>query len=70
MYLVSIVISIALFQLGLFLLSNNEPGGVGVDITSTVKWLVMLSPRSVHPHSPTWIPLSNPSLTKSGLYQD
>ena len=49
MYLVGIVISIALFQLGLFLLSNNEPGGVGVDTTSTVKWLVMLSPRRVHP---------------------
>lgn len=52
MYLVSIVISIALFQLGLFLLSNNEPGGVGVDITSTVKWLVMLSPRRVIPIPP------------------
>lgn len=42
MYLVGIVISIALFQLGLFLLSNNEPGGLGVDITSSVKWLPSL----------------------------
>lgn len=43
MYLVGIVISIALFQLGLFLLSNNEPGGLGVDITSSVKWLPVVT---------------------------
>lgn len=60
MYLVGIITSIALFQLGLFLLSNNEPGGVGVDITSTVKLLVTLSP--IIPHSPTWIPLSRVTL--------
>ena len=32
MYILGIIVSLALFQLGLFLL-NNEPGGVGADTT-------------------------------------